>query len=124
MLRNLFAPLAMRIAAGLLAAALVFGGVQTMRLAWAHSRIAKIERNAALAIAAAEKRAREAEREAEAAYAKSEQVRIIETNTIREVARKAENANPEAARRDCGSVTSAVLDSLRQAGADPDSPAD
>lgn len=68
-------------------------------------------------VAESERRAREAERDAEAAYAKSEQVRVIETNTIREVARKAEDANPEAARRDCGPVTSAVLETLRTSGA-------
>lgn len=71
----------------------------------------------------AEDRAAAAERAAQAAHEQREVIREVHTNTIREVARKAENANPEAAGRSCGPVTGAVLDSLRQASPDSVNPA-
>lgn len=61
----------------------------------------------------AKDRAVAAERAAQAAHEKRERVRVIHTETIREVARKAENAHPVEAGRDCGPVTSSVLDTLR-----------
>lgn len=72
----------------------------------------------------AEDRAAAAERVAQAAHEKRETVREVRTNTIREVARKADNANPEAAGRSCGPVTSSVLGELRKQAADPVSPPD
>lgn len=62
----------------------------------------------------AEDRAAAAERAAQAAHEQRERVREVRTNTIREVARKADNANPEAAGRACGPVTSSVLGELRR----------
>ena len=66
----------------------------------------------------AEDRAAAAERAAQAAHEQRETVREVRTNTIREVARKADNANPVEAGRSCGPVTSAVLGVLRQASPD------
>lgn len=113
LLRNLFAPLAMKIAGGIILALAALATVQTVRLAWAQTELADNERESAEALARAIKRALEAERAAQAAHEQRETVREVHTNTIREVARKADNANPEAAGRSCGPVTSAVLGELR-----------
>ena len=71
----------------------------------------------------AEDRAAAAERAAQAAHEKRETIREIRTNTIREVARKADNANPEAAGRSFGPVTSSVLGMLREQGSGSEPPA-
>lgn len=118
-LGNLFAPLAMKIAGGLILALGLALGVQTLRLAWSEADRATDQRRQAVALAKAIQRALDAERAAEAAHDQRETVREVHTNTIREVARKADNANPEAAGRSCGPVTSSVLGMLR--GQSPDS---
>lgn len=70
----------------------------------------------------AKDRAVAAERAAQAAHEKRERVRVIHTETIREVARKADNANPVEAGRTCGPVTSSVLAELRSAPPDSVNP--
>lgn len=123
-LSNLFAPMAAKIAGGIILALATFATVQTVRLAWAQTELADSERESAEALARAIKRALEAERAAQAAHDKREVIREVHTNTIREVARKADNANPEAAGRSCGPVTSSVLGELRTAAAGQQPPAD
>ena len=61
MIRALFAPLAMKISAGLILALALFAGVQTLRLSWAQAEIADIKREAAENAARAVTSARQAD---------------------------------------------------------------
>lgn len=61
MFANLFAPVAMKVAAGIIAALVLFSGIQTLRLSWAHAEIANAEAAKARAVAQAIENARKAD---------------------------------------------------------------
>lgn len=109
MLGNLFAPLAMKIAGGLIAALLL----AVAFLWWNNGRLrdnlhdVREERDLAITALTAERRANEAD-------AKRQAEREARSTQSREAMRRAEDQNPDAARAPAGPVSRAAAERLRR----------
>jgi hypothetical protein len=109
MLTDIFAPLAMKIAAGLCAALLI----AVAFLWWNNGRLrdslhdVREERDLAITALTAERRANEAD-------AKRQAEREARSTQSREAMRRAEDENPEAARAPAGAVSRAAAERLRR----------
>lgn len=103
MIATFFSSTLNKVLTGVITLAVVFGAVQTTRLAWSEAQIERMKADRDRAIVEAVMKAVKAEREAQAKFTEREQERETTTRDLREAAAKAP----------VGEKTEAVFDALR-----------